>query len=136
MINKATLMGRLGMDPELRYTSSGTAVCNFSLATSKKYKTQSGESKEETQWHNITAWGKLAEICAEYLSKGSLAYVEGEIQYQKWEDRDGNTRDKTIINITTLKMLGGKNKKEEGAGSGPETQGRTERPPMDEDIPF
>ena len=91
-VNRAILIGNLGKDPELRYTNSGKAVASFSLATSEKYKDSNGEKKTVTEWHNLVAWGQLAEICSKYLSKGKQIYVEGKIQNRSYNDKDGNKR--------------------------------------------
>ena len=104
-LNKAMIIGRLGQDPEVRYTQSNTAVANLSVATSERYKDSSGEWKENTEWHRVVAWGRLAEICQEYLKKGSQVYIEGPIQTRQWEDRDGQTRYTTEIKALTLTML-------------------------------
>jgi len=91
-INKVILIGNLGKDPELRFTGMGQPVCNFSIATSESWKNKQGKSQERTEWHRITAWGKLAELCAQYLSKGRKAYVEGHLQTRKWQDKDKTER--------------------------------------------
>jgi len=91
-VNKVTLIGNLGDDPELRYTGSGTAVCNMSLATNESYTDNDGNEVQNTEWHDVVAWGRLGEICNEYLQKGSQVYFEGKLQTREWEDRDGNTR--------------------------------------------
>ena len=88
-LNKAMVIGNLGRDPEMRYTQGGQAVTNFSVATSRRWTGQDGEPREDTEWHRIVAWGKLAEICNEYLSKGSSVYIEGRIQTRQYEDREG-----------------------------------------------
>lgn len=103
-VNKVILVGRLGKDPEVRNTSSGKAVCSISLATSNKYKNSSGEQQEKTEWHKIVVWGKLAEICGEYLTKGSQIYIEGSLQTRGW-DKDGETRYTTEVVGTTMQML-------------------------------
>jgi single-strand DNA-binding protein len=108
-INKVILIGRLGKDPELRYTTSGQAVANFSIATDEGYKTPDGQEVERTEWHNIVVWGKLAEICNQYLKKGKQVYVEGKLQTQSWDDKEsGQKRYKTEINISDMQMLGSK----------------------------
>lgn len=107
-LNKVHLIGNLGKDPELKYTSSGLAVCTFSIATTNSWKNADGEAKESTQWHNITAWRKLAEICSEYLKKGSKVYVEGEIQYRSYDGKDGVKRYVTDIVINEMLMLDGR----------------------------
>jgi len=123
MINKVTLIGRLGKDPELRHTASGTAVASFSIATSEKYKDKDGEKQEKTEWHNIVFWQRSAEVAAEYLHKGSLVYIEGRIQTRKWEDKDGNDRYTTEIVGQKLQMLDSKS-----ATSKPESD--------DSDLPY
>jgi single-strand DNA-binding protein len=107
-LNKAMIIGRLGDDPDVRYTQSNTAIANLSIATSERYKDKSGEHKETTEWHKVVAWGRLAEICQEYLSKGSQVYIEGPIQTRKWEDKEGNTKYTTEIKAITMKMLDSK----------------------------
>lgn len=104
-LNKAMIIGRLGQDPEVRYTQSNTAVANLSIATNERYKDGTGEWQERTEWHKVVAWGRKAEICQQYLTKGSQVYVEGPIQTSQWEDRDGNKRYTTEIKAMTLTML-------------------------------
>jgi single-strand DNA-binding protein len=116
-INKAILVGNLGKDPELRYTASGQAVATFSLATTEKFKNKGGEQQERTEWHNLVAWGPLAEICGKYLVKGKQIYAEGRIQSRSYDDRDGNKRYITEIVISDMQMLGGR-PNEEGGGGG------------------
>ncbi len=117
-INKAILVGNLGKDPELRYTASGQAVATFSLATTEKFKNKGGEQQERTEWHNIVAWGPLAEICGKYLTKGKQIYCEGRIQSRSYDDRDGNKRYITEIVISDMQMLGGRPGDEGGGGAG------------------
>lgn len=119
-INKVILVGNLGKDPELRYTGSGTAVCNFTLATNESYKDSNGEVVDKTEWHNLVAWSRLAEICNEYLKKGSQAYFEGALQTRSYEDKDGNTKYITEIKVREMMMLGGA--REHGAPSGGSTE--------------
>lgn len=144
-LNKVMLIGNLGKDPEVRYTSSGTAVAGFSLATSEKFKNRNGEWEERTEWHNVTLWGRLAEIAGEYLAKGKTVYVEGRLQTRKWQDRDGRDRYTTEIVADKMQMLGGK-----GEGGGRQSGGRVSEEPgfaaspgyeeptfnPDDDIPF
>jgi len=111
-MNKAIIIGNLGKDPELRYTASGTAVCNFSMATTDRFKNKQGEQQESTEWHNIVAWGNLADICGKYLKKGSKAMVEGKLQTRSWDDKDGNKKYTTEINISNLEMLDSKPRQE------------------------
>src|ERR1700676_2017270 len=115
-VNKAILVGRLGRDPETRYTSSGQAVANFTLATDETYKDRSGERQKRTEWHRIVLWGKLAEITQQYLKKGMLVYIEGRIQTRQWEDkRDGQKRQTTEIVANVMRML---TSRAEGAAAG------------------
>ncbi len=112
-INKAIIVGRLGKDPEMRYMPDGTAVANFSIATSEDWKDKAtGEKKERTEWHRIVAFRKLGEMCGEYLSKGKQVYIEGRIQTRSWDDKDGNKRYTTEIVASDMQMLG---PKDEGA---------------------
>jgi len=105
-VNKAILVGRLGRDPETRYTSGGQAVANFTLATDESYKDRNGERQKRTEWHRIVLWGKLAEITQQYLKKGMLVYIEGRIQTRQWEDkRDGQKRTTTEIVANVMRML-------------------------------
>ena len=104
-LNKAQLIGHLGQDPEMRYTANGTAVCNMRLATNESYKDASGNFVDKAEWHSIVAWGRLAEICNEYLRKGTHVYFEGSLQTRSWEDRDGNTRYSTEIKAQEMIIL-------------------------------
>ena len=112
-LNKVMLIGNLGKDPEVRYTTSGTAVASFSLATSERFKNKNGEWEEKTEWHNVTLWARLAEIAGEYLAKGKTVYIEGRLQTRKWQDRDGKDRYTTEIVGEKMQMLSGKG---EGGG--------------------
>jgi single-strand DNA-binding protein len=115
-VNKVILVGRLGRDPETRYTSGGQAVANFTLATDETFKDRSGERQKRTEWHRIVLWGKLAEIAQQYLKKGQLVYVEGRIQTRQWEDkRDGQKRTTTEIVGNVMRMLGSR---ADGAAAG------------------
>lgn len=105
-INKVTLIGRLGRDPEMRYTTDGTPVATFSLATSETWKDKNGEKQEKTEWHNIVAWRKLGEIAGEYLKKGKEVYLEGKIQSREYTDKEGIKRRVYEIIATEMKMLG------------------------------
>ena len=108
-VNKVILVGNLGKDPEVRYLTSGDQICNVTLATSEKYKDKaSGEYKENTEWHRVVFFGKLAEICGQYLQKGKKIYVEGRIRTNKWQDKDGSDRYTTEIIGSEMKMLSGK----------------------------
>jgi single-strand DNA-binding protein len=105
-VNKVILVGNLGSDPQIRYTPQGTAVANFSVATTERYTNKNGERESRTEWHRIVAWSKLAEICSEYLKKGKQVYIEGRIQTRQWDDKDGNKRTSTEIVATNMVMLG------------------------------
>jgi single-strand DNA-binding protein len=141
-INKVILVGNLGRDPEIRYFQDGTAVANFSIATSDSWTDkQSGEKKERTEWHRIVAFRRLAEICGEYLSKGRQVYIEGKLQTREWEDKDGNRRFTTEIVAQTMQMLGSRESGGAGrqddyyqppGGAAPQSGG----PETEDDIPF
>ncbi|MFO8233490.1 MAG: single-stranded DNA-binding protein [Longimonas sp.] len=105
-VNKVVLVGRLGQDPELKYTNSGTAVCTFSVATNDSYTNRDGERVDTTEWHNIVVWGRLAEICNEYIDKGQQVYLEGQLQTRSWEDRDGNKKYRTEVKARDVVFLG------------------------------
>src|SRR6202049_2003828 len=107
-VNRAILVGRLGRDPETRYTSGGQAVCNFTLATDETYKDRAGERQKRTEWHRIVVWGKQAEIAQQFLRKGSLVFVEGRIQTRQWDDREGQKRTTVEIVANNFRMLGGR----------------------------
>ncbi len=114
-VNRAILVGNLGRDPELRHTPNGQAVVNFTLATSENWTDKSGERQERTEWHRIVVWGKTAEMCNQYLSKGRTVYIEGRIQTREWEDKDGNKRYTTEINAQTVQFIGPRT---DGGGGG------------------
>lgn len=138
MVNKALLIGRLGRDPEMRYTPSGTPVCNFSMATDETYRDKAGETQRRTEWHNIVAWGKLAEQCSNLLNKGKLAYVEGRLQTREWNDREGNKRRTTEIVINRMRVLSPRGAPELGMDKGVEPPEDTFASPeiSDDDVPF
>jgi single-strand DNA-binding protein len=132
-VNKAILVGTLGKDPEQRYMPNGNAVCNISVATSEQWKDkQTGEKQERTEWHRVSMFGKLAEIAAEYLRKGSQVYLEGKIQTRKWQDKEGKDRYSTEIVADQMQMLGGK--RDSSAPAAGETL--SQAAPFDDDIPF
>ncbi|KAF0159236.1 MAG: single-strand DNA-binding protein [Syntrophaceae bacterium] len=108
MVNKAILVGRLGKDPEVRYTPDGTMVTNFTMATDESYKDKNGEKVQKTEWHRIVTYRKLAEICGNYLTKGKLVYIEGKIQTRAWEDKEGVKRNTTEIIANSMQMLDSK----------------------------
>ena len=119
-VNKVILVGNLGRDPEVRYTKSGQAVASFSIATSEKWTGKDGNKEEKTEWHRIVAWGKLGEICGEYLSKGKQVYLEGRLQTREWEDNNGNKKQTTEIvasNMTMRGQVGGSGGSGYGGGS-------------------
>jgi single-strand DNA-binding protein len=128
MINKAILVGRLGRDPEIKYTPNGVAIVNFSMATDEVWK-KDGQKQSKTEWHRIVVFDKLAEICSQYLSKGKLIYIEGKIQTREWTDKEGGKRYTTEIVANEMKML---DSKDSGSGS----RAFHEDPgPSDSDIP-
>ncbi len=106
-VNKVILLGRLGQDPELKYTPSGSAVCNFSVATSENWMDKAGQKQERTEWHRIVVWGKLAELCNQYLSKGRQVFLEGKVQTRSWDDKEGTKRYTTEIMASTVQFIGG-----------------------------
>ncbi len=145
-LNKATLIGNLTRDPELRKTANGQSVASFSIATNRAFTTQTGEKKEQADYHNIVAWGRLAEICAQYLTKGKKIYVDGRIQSREWEGQDGQKRYRTEIVAENLIML---DRPSAGAGGMSGGKSFSNDQPMDdapvppaedeiklEDIPF
>ena len=133
-VNKVILLGRLGADPQLRYTPSGRAAVSFNLATNASWKDQEGNQQERTDWHRITAWGKLAEVMGEWLKKGSSVYIEGRIQTRSYEDANGVKKYITEIVASDMEMLG---RRDEGSG-GSEPDASEEPPPSSEedDLPF
>ncbi|MEW6776716.1 MAG: single-stranded DNA-binding protein [Bdellovibrionota bacterium] len=150
-LNKVMLIGHLGKDPEIRYTGSGTAVANFSIATNDRRKNQQGEWEDHTEWHDIVAFGKLADICGQYLAKGRQVFIEGRLQTRKWQDKQGQNRKTTEIIAANMTMLGGRGDAPgKGAPRGPgkaapASNDMDEAPPPDEpmggsagddDIPF
>ena len=154
-VNKVILVGNLGKDPETRYMPNGKAFTNFSIATSESWKDkQTGEQREQTEWHNIVMYDRLAEIAAEYLRKGSQVYVEGRLRTRKWQDKEGRDRYTTEINANEMQMLGSRAGGAGGGGQGesrgaeraaPSSGGGGGRPapagggdeaPFDDDIPF
>jgi single-strand DNA-binding protein len=137
-VNKVILVGNLGRDPEIRYTQSGQAVANFTLATSESYTSRDGKREERTEWHRIVVWGKTAENCAQYLAKGRTVYVEGRLQTREWEDKEGQKRRTTEVVAQTVQFLGGPRgsggPSRDGGGS--EAPSSDEQPPAGDDIPF
>ena len=138
MVNKAILVGRLGKDPEVRYTPDGMMVTNFTLATDEQRKDKNGERVQKTEWHRIVTFGKLAEICGKYLVKGKLVFVEGRIQTRAWDDKEGVKRYTTEIVASNMQMLDSKGQR--GADASPEApphpQSGTDAPLPEDDVPF
>jgi single-strand DNA-binding protein len=120
-VNKVILVGRLGRDPETRYTGGGQAVANFSVATDESYKDRNGERQKRTEWHKIVVWGKQAEIAQQYLKKGSLVFIEGRIQSREWQDKEGQKRTSFEIVASNFRMLGGRG--DAGGASGGSSRG-------------
>jgi len=145
-VNKVILVGRLGRDPELKYTASGTPFCRFSMATDESWNDKgSGEKTERTEWHNIVVWNKLAEICNNYLTKGRQVYIEGSLQTREWDDKEGVKRKTTEIRATDMVMLGsgqgggdssGGGGFSRSSGGGSSSGGDGGSPITDDDIPF
>ena len=134
-VNKVTLIGNLGRDPEVRYTPNGSAVCNFSIATTRNWKNkESGERQEETEWHRIVLFERLAEVAGEYLKKGRSVYIEGRLRTRKWTDKDGIEKYTTEIVGEQLQMLGSKPAEDAAPGRIPVGES-TEDPDLG-DIPF
>jgi single-strand DNA-binding protein len=139
------LVGRLGRDPESRFTASGQAVCNFSLATDRSYRDRNGQTQKQTEWHKIVVWGKLAEICQKYLKKGSQIFVEGRIQSRQWEDQQGQKRTSFEIVANEMRMLGARGEMpgaqaaeepEAHPAAGDDLPAGPSSEVSDEDIPF
>lgn len=135
-VNKVILIGNLGKDPELRYLPSGGAVTKFSLATGSKWKDKDGQWQDRTDWHNIVAFGRTAEVCNEYLKKGSQVYIEGRIQTRSYDDRDGNKKWITEIIARNVNLLGRKGEPEEEIPEEAEQPVAEETKTEDEDLPF
>lgn len=142
-VNKVLLIGRLGGDPEVRYTSNGGAVANFNMATNESWTDKAGQKQERTEWHKVVVWGKLGELCGQYLSKGRQAYVEGRLQTRDWTDKDGNKRYTTEVVAQNVQFLGGG--AERGASSGdyqgssdfaPSAPSQDSGPMAEDEVPF
>ncbi len=137
MVNRVTLIGRLGKDPEMRYTPSGAAVARFSVATDENRKDQSGNWVQDTTWHNIVVWGQAAERAAENLKKGNMVYIEGKISMRNWEDKEGQKRTSFEIVAFSYRNLTPKSGGEShGESSFSQPEPTHSQPPMDEDLPF
>jgi single-strand DNA-binding protein len=136
-VNKVILIGNLGKDPEIRTTPQGTALARFSVATTTTWKDNSGAKQEKTEWHDVVAWERLAQICGEYLHKGKMVYVEGSLQTRSWEDQNGQKRYKTEVKANNVVML---SPRVDGAGAASraprEVSEVAEAPTYDDDVPF
>lgn len=132
MLNKVMLIGRLGADPDVKYTQSGTPVANLRIATDESYTDRNGQRQEKTEWHTVIAFQRTAEICQQYLHKGSLVYIEGKLQTRKWQDKNGQDRYSTEIRVDRLQML---ERRQEGNAQQPAPQQAHEEPGWDE-CPF
>ena len=135
-VNKVILVGNLGRDPELRYTTNGTPVANFTMATTDRWSDPSGEKKERTEWHRIVVWGKQAEIVGEYLRKGRQVYIEGSLQTREWTDREGGKRYTTEVRAQRVQMLGRRDDRDAVSASGGEQVAEPESSFDEDDIPF
>lgn len=131
MLNKVMIFGNLGSDPVVRHTQGGGTVATFRVATTERWKGQDGQVQEQTEWHSIVAWKRLAEICGEYLSKGSKVYVEGSLKTRKWQDQSGAERYTTEIILREMKMLSPRAGNNLGGG-----ESYPEPSPMESDVPF
>lgn len=136
MINKVTLIGNLGKNPEVRYSQARAAICSFSMATTETFKNVKGEKEERTEWHRIVCFGRLGEICGEYLQKGAKIYLEGRLQTRSWDDKDGNTKYTTEIVGREMKMLSPKNGFNQDAPQSHHDDGPLPEPVMGDDVPF
>lgn len=140
-VNKVILIGNLGKDPEIRYTTGGQAVANFTIATTDSYTNKDGERQENTEWHRIVAWGRLAEICGEYLTKGRMVYIEGQLRTRSWEDKEGNTRWTTEVVARSMEMLSSagsrsESRSKESSSSEGDFEIDDDSFKTDDDIPF
>jgi single-strand DNA-binding protein len=138
-VNKVILIGNLGRDPELRYTKNGQAVANFTLATNDAF-TKDGQREERTEWHRIVAWGKTAELCTQYLTKGRTVYIEGALRTREWEDKEGHKRQTTEVHAQTVQFLSPRGAGGGASGGGARTPDASgppaDAPPADDEIPF
>ena len=146
-MNKVFLMGNLGRDPELRRTPSGTSVASFTMATTERRTDKNGQRQEKTEWHNIVAWGKLAELVNQYLKKGRMAFIEGRITYRSWDDKDGNKKYRTEIVASQVQFLGAPGQQTEAKSASPvqpvpeefdmpDSVGEPDASGVQDDLPF
>ncbi len=133
-LNKVMIIGHLGRDPEMRYTPSGRPVTSFTVATSRSWNTADGERRSETEWFNVVAWGSLAEICKQYLTKGQQVYIEGRLQTRRWDDEEGNKRTAVEVVAKEMTMLGERRKGQENEE--PPGDGETEAREEEDEFPF
>ncbi len=133
--NKVILIGNIGADPELRYTPNGSAVSNFNIATNESWNDKSGERQERTEWHRIVVWGRLAEICNQYLRKGSKVFIEGRLQTRSWEGQDGQKRYTTEVVARDMQMLSGRDDPDAGGGFSRDSVRRQREPPAIGRVP-
>jgi single-strand DNA-binding protein len=136
MYQKTVVVGHLGQDPQMRYTPNGTPVTSFSVATTRKWTNANGEQQEKTTWFRVTCWSKLAEQAAQYLQKGRLVLVEGDIDASAWTDKEGNPRASLELTARVVRFLGGRGEAAEGAAGGPSGGPGEEFPAHEDDIPF
>jgi len=136
MVNKVILIGNLGKDPEVRYSQAGAAIASFNVATTETWKKQDGTKEELTEWHRIVAFGRLGEICGEYLAKGSKVFIEGRLQTRKWEDKDGNPKYTTEIVAREMKMLSPRGSSGDSSQAQQNNDPPFPEPVMGEDVPF
>jgi single-strand DNA-binding protein len=134
MLNQVNLIGRLGADPEVRYTADGTMIANFRIATDQTFKDKAGERQQKTEWHRIVVFGKLAEICSNYLNKGRLVYISGRLQTSKWEDKEQVVRYTTEIIAREMKMLDSNKQNGQKPSEGYDGPAFSEN--EDDDVPF
>lgn len=136
--NKIILVGNLGRDPELKYTTQGTAVCNFTMATNEKRKDKTGEMQDVTTWFRVTLWSRLAETASQYLTKGKQVYIEGRLRVDEWTDRDGKARYTLDVQATDLQFIGARGDELAGGGqrSTAPSDGPAEHEAVDDDVPF
>ena len=135
-LNKVMIIGRLGNDPELKTLTSGSSVCNFNLATSERWNDKEGQKQERTEWHRIVAWGKQAELCGKYLSKGRQVYIEGKLQTRSWEDQQGQKKYTTEIIANSVQFLGSQQQQNSHQAPAPADFGPEPSFEASEDIPF
>ncbi len=142
-MNKIIVIGNVGRDPEMRYTPNGQSVTSFSIASNRRYRTSDGEQREETEWFNVSAFGRLSEICNQYLTRGQQVYIEGRLRGRSYADRDGQPRYSLEVMLTEMQMLGRRGEGEAGGGGGASYgerggNGGGNEPPWDEtdDLPF